>query len=72
MGDNNKQFFQDHLFFPSELGVLCALAGVKSPDREFHPRVMSNNKCLHLRGTTLAGVLLAYKKEEISLWFSRP
>jgi hypothetical protein len=23
IGDNSKQFFQDHLCFPSELGVLC-------------------------------------------------
>jgi hypothetical protein len=35
--NNNKQFFQDHLSFPSEVGVLRALAGVKSFDREFHP-----------------------------------
>jgi hypothetical protein len=34
--NNNKQFVRDNLFFPPKLGVLCALAGVKSPDRKFH------------------------------------
>jgi hypothetical protein len=34
--NNNKQFFQDNFIFPPKLGVLCALAGVKSPDRKFH------------------------------------
>jgi hypothetical protein len=34
--NNNKQFFKIIYLFPPKLGVLCALAGVKSFDRKFH------------------------------------